>query len=672
MPNDKILRMEQLVHELNEASDAYYNGRSEQMTDYEWDQRFDELKALENETGTTLPDSPTQKVSEDTITGQKEEHEFAALSLAKTKQVSDLVKWAEERPIWISWKLDGLTLVVTYDNGKLTKVVTRGNGHIGTNITHLARSINGIPQTIDYQGHTVIRGEAVISYDDFERFLMESGEDYANPRNLASGSLTLKDPDEVRQRHIQWIPFTLVYTEEDIVSWGARMAWLDAQGFTTVERELVEHPDEGSVEACLARFTAKVTSRKNPFPVDGLVVCYDDTDYAQTGSVTGHHATRAGLAFKWQDESADTILKEVEWSCAASTISPVAIFQPVELEGTTVKRASLCNISECERLGIGGPGTQLSVIKANKIIPKVIKVTQSVGTFSVPNECPVCHASTQIVVSEASGTKTLHCTNPDCAAKQLRKLARFVSKEGMNIDGISEQTLSKFINLGWITEYADIYELRSHILELSRMDGFGEKSASNIMRSIDKSREVEAHRLLYALNIPLCGLDVCKRLLSAYPLDDLVNEAIKLGDDLFATQTEPQDVFAHIDGIGPEKSAQFVLWFRNEHNLARYRRLLTKLTVTTPDVSASGDKCAGLTFVITGDVHHYKNRNELKAYIESQGGKVASAVSGSTSYLINNDVTSTSGKNKKAQQLGIPIISEDDFIAQYATVPTTE
>ena len=672
MPNDKILRMEQLVRELNEASDAYYNGRSEQMTDYEWDQRFDELKALENETGTTLPDSPTQKVSEDTITGQKEEHEFAALSLAKTKQVSDLVKWAEERPIWISWKLDGLTLVVTYDNGKLTKVVTRGNGHIGTNITHLARSINGIPQTISYQGHTVIRGEAVISYDDFERFLMESGEDYANPRNLASGSLTLKDPDEVRQRHIQWIPFTLVYTEEDIVSWGARMAWLDAQGFTTVERELVEHPDEGSVEACLARFTAKVTSRKNPFPVDGLVVCYDDTDYAQTGSVTGHHATRAGLAFKWQDESADTILKEVEWSCAASTISPVAIFQPVELEGTTVKRASLCNISECERLGIGGPGTQLSVIKANKIIPKVIKVTQSVGTFSVPNECPVCHASTQIVVSEASGTKTLHCTNPDCAAKQLRKLARFVSKEGMNIDGISEQTLSKFINLGWITEYADIYELRSHILELSRMDGFGEKSASNIMRSIDKSREVEAHRLLYALNIPLCGLDVCKRLLSAYPLDDLVNEAIKLGDDLFATQTEPQDVFAHIDGIGPEKSAQFVLWFRNEHNLARYRRLLTKLTVTTPDVSASGDKCAGLTFVITGDVHHYKNRNELKAYIESQGGKVASAVSGSTSYLINNDVTSTSGKNKKAQQLGIPIISEDDFIAQYATVPTTE
>ena len=676
MTDDKILRMQQLINELTEASDAYYNGQAERMTDYEWDARFDELKRLETETGTTLPDSPTQKVSEDSITGQKEEHEFAALSLAKTKQVGDLVKWAEERPIWISWKLDGLTLVVTYDNGQLSKVVTRGNGHIGTNITHLVEAISGIPQTIAHKGHTVIRGEAVISYEDFERFLMESGEDYANPRNLASGSLSVKEPQDIKDRHIRWIPFTLVYTDIDINSWGARMDWLDQQGFKTVERQQVEKPSLPAVEACLAGFTEKVVSKQNPFPVDGLVICYDDTAYAQTGSVTGHHATRAGLAFKWQDEAADSVLQEIEWSCAASTISPVAIFQPVELEGTTVRRASLCNISECERLGIGGPGTQLSVIKANKIIPKVIKVTQCVGTFSVPTECPVCHAPAKISVSEMSGTKTLHCTNAECPAKQLKKLARFVSKEGMNIDGISEQTLSKFINLGWISEYADIYELRSHILELSRMEGFGEKSASNIMRSIDKSRNVEAHRLLYALNIPLCGLDVCKRLLSAYPLDDLVTMSTTPDGspsgtltqlDLFAPQTEPQDIFAHINGIGPEKSAQFVLWFRNEHNLTRYRRLLEKLTVTNPDVSPSGDKCAGLTFVITGDVHHYKNRNELKAYIESQGGKVASAVSGSTSFLINNDVTSTSGKNKKAKELGIPIISEDDFVAQYVT-----
>lgn len=665
MVDDKIIRMEQLVRELNEASDAYYNGRGERMTDYEWDARFDELKRLEQETGTTLPDSPTQKVSEDSITGQKEEHEFAALSLAKTKQSAELVKWAEGLPIWISWKLDGLTLVVTYDDGRLTKVVTRGNGHIGTNITHLAKAINGIPQKIGYQGHTVIRGEAVISYDDFEKFLMESGEDYANPRNLASGSLTLKDVEEVKQRHIQWIPFTLVHIDDDILSWGDRMAWLEQQGFQTVEHERVEHPGIDAVENVINAFTEKVTSKQNPYPVDGLVICYDDTEYAQTGSVTGHHATKAGLAFKWQDEAADTVLQEIEWSCAASTISPVAIFRPVELEGTTVKRASLCNISECERLGIGTKGTEISVIKANKIIPKVIKVIRTEGTLEIPHECPVCHANTEIRISEASGTKTLHCTNPECPAKQLKKFARFVSKEGMNIDGISEQTLAKFINLGWVSEYADIYDLRSHIRDLANMEGFGEKSASNIMRSIDRSANVEAHRLLYALNIPLCGLDVCKRLLSAYPLDELVAEAVKETGDLFEPYQEASSVFAHVNGIGPEKSASFVNWFRDDHNRQRYQRLREKIQVTQVANEPSGSLCEGLTFVVTGDVHHYKNRNELKAYIESQGGKVASAVSGSTSFLINNDVTSTSGKNQKAHQLGIPIISEDEFIERF-------
>ena len=667
MADDKMSRMKQLVKELNEASDAYYNGQSERMTDYEWDARFDELKRLEQETGTTLPNSPTQKVSEDSITGQKEEHEFAALSLAKTKQPEELVKWSEGLPIWISWKLDGLTLVVTYDNGVLTKVVTRGNGHIGTNITHLSKAINGIQQQIEYKGHTVIRGEAVISYDDFERFLMESGEDYANPRNLASGSLTLKDVEEVRQRHIQWIPFTLVHIDDDITSWGDRMDWLEQQGFKTVERERVDLPDEHSVENVINAFTQKVTSKQNPFPVDGLVICYDDTDYAQTGSITGHHATKAGLAFKWQDESADTVLQEIEWSCAASTISPVAIFRPVELEGTIVKRASLCNISECERLGIGAGGTEISVIKANKIIPKVIKVNRTVGSLVIPHECPVCHAATEIRISEVSGTKTLHCTNEECPAKQLKKFARFVSKEGMNIDGISEQTLSKFINLGWVFEYADIYDLRRHIRELAQMEGFGEKSASNIIRSIERSTNVEAHRLLYALNIPLCGMDVCKRLLGTYPLDELVKEATKETGDLFEPYREASYVFAHIDGIGPEKSASFVNWFRDEHNKQRYHHLREKITVTQASNEPIGNKCEGLVFVITGDVYHYKNRNELKAYIESQGGKVASAVSGSTNYLINNDVTSTSGKNQKAQQLGIPIISEDQFIEKYAT-----
>lgn len=662
---DNIQRMHFLVDALNKASDAYYNGLGEQMTDFEWDKMFDELQSLEKLTGTALPNSPTQKVSEDQISGQKETHEYAALSLAKTKQTTELEKWADSRPIWLSWKLDGLTLVVTYDNGQLQRVVTRGNGHIGTNITHLSAAICGIPQKIGYTGHVVVRGEAVISYADFERFLIETGADYANPRNLASGSLTLKDVEEVRQRHIQWIPFTLVHTNLDITSWGERMVWLEGLGMHPVERERVDSPTLQNIEKVVALFTRRVTEKQNPYPVDGLVVCYDDTEYAQTGSITGHHATRAGLAFKWQDEAATTVLREIEWSCAASTISPVAIFDPVELEGTTVRRASLCNISECERLGIGGTGTQLSVIKANKIIPKVISVVSSNGELTIPRQCPVCHSATKIVESTSSGTKTLHCTNTACPAKQLRKFARFVSKDAMDIDGISEQTLSKFINLGWISDYADIYNLRQHIRQLAQMEGFGEKSASNIVKSIEQSRQTEAQRVLYALSIPLCGTDVCKRLLNHYTLQELATEATRTSDDLFAEERDAQDVFAHVAGIGPEKSASVVNWFRNPHNMDVFNRLMQQVTIVQSDNSPKGALCNGLTFVITGDVAHYKNRNELRAYIESQGGKVASAVSGATSFLINNNVNSTSGKNKKAKQLGIEIISEDDFISRF-------
>ena len=649
-------RIRQLIDELNKASEAYYNGKKELLTDYEWDAKFDELSRLETETGIVFPDSPTQKVSEDSVAGQKEEHEFAALSLAKTKLVSDIVKWAEGRPIWISWKLDGLTLVVTYDGGRLTKVVTRGNGHIGTNITHLAKAVCGIPETIEYKGHAVIRGEAVISYDDFEKFVMESGADYANPRNLASGSLSLKDVEEVHQRHIQWVPFTLVHTDDEILSWGERMAWLDRNGMKSVEREYIEVPTQDSVAASIDRWTER--TGKFQFPVDGLVVCYDDTAFAATGSVTGHHATRAGLAFKWQDEAAKTVLQEIEWSCAANTISPVAIFTPVELEGTTVKRASLCNISECKRLGIGGKGTKIQVIKANKIIPKVIAVDEKAGSLDIPDKCPVCHCATEIVESEATGTLTLHCTNVRCPAKQLRRFARFVSKEGMNIDGISEQTIAKFINLGWVSEYADLYLLRRYAVSMASLEGFGERSVSNILQSIDRSRNVESHRLLYALSIPMCGQDVCKRLLSEFKLKELIDTAMgSLFDDVFAT----------IKGIGPEKSKQVVAWFRDEENHSIVNNLLQQLEVSEPELSPKGQLCEGLTFVITGDVHHYKNRNELKAYIESQGGKVAGSVSGSTSFLINNDVTSTSGKNKKAQQLGIEIISEDDFVNRFVT-----
>ncbi|WP_182429602.1 NAD-dependent DNA ligase LigA [Segatella copri] len=652
---EKLLQMKSLVERLNQASDSYYNGKGELMTDYEWDALFDQLKRLEEETGEILPDSPTNRVSEDSIVGKKEEHEFAALSLAKTKQVSDLVKWAEDRPIWISWKLDGLTLVVTYDGGKLTKIVTRGNGHIGTNITHLAPAISGIPGTISEKGHLVVRGEAVISYTDFEQFIIESEGDYANPRNLASGSLTLKDIEEVKQRHIQWIPFTLVYTERELTSWGERMQMLKDLGMNPVERERIDHPTTENIQLEIDKFTEKVTSKKNPFPVDGLVICYDDTAYAATGSVTGHHATRAGFAFKWQDEHADTVLDHIEWSCAASTITPVAVFKPVELEGTTVQRASLCNVSECERLGIGDKGTRLQVIKANKIIPKVINITEVVGSFVIPNECPVCHAPAVVRESE-SGTKTLHCTNAACPAKQLKKFARFVSKEGINIDGISEQTVWKFINHGFIMEYADFYKLKNYAFEISCFEGFGKKSVSNLLESVEKSRHTDGRHLLYALNIPLCGGDVAKKLLSRYKVKELIETArLSMFDDEFAS----------IDGIGPEKSAKFIAWFKDDVHFQHVQHLLSELIIEEHEPVETGNKCQGLTFVVTGDLHHYKNRNELKAYIESQGGKVTGSVSKSTNFLINNDAASQSSKNKKAHELNIPIITEDEFIEKF-------
>ena len=673
MAIDKIQQMQEMIARLNQASDAYYNGQGEQMTDYEWDHLFDQLKILEKETGVVLEESPTHNVSADTLSGKKEEHEFAALSLAKTKSTADLVKWAEGRPIWLSWKLDGLTLVVTFDEGRLTKVVTRGNGHVGTNITHLASAIAGIPKKIKSTGHIVIRGECVISYEDFEEFLLESGEDYANPRNLASGSLTLKDVEEVKLRHLQWIPFTLVHVDEPIDRWGDRMDFIEANGMKAVERERIESPTEENIQNVIDKWTQKVTRRDNPFPVDGLVIAYDDYAYSLTGSVTGHHATRAGYAFKWQDESAETELDHIEWSCAASTISPVAVFRPVELEGTMVKRASLCNISECERLGIGDAGTKLSVIKSNKIIPKVIHVVDKVGDLVIPDKCPVCGAPTRVIESENSGTRTLHCTNESCPAKQLRKFARFVSKDGMNIDGISAQTISKFINLGWVKEYADIYFLREHIFELSMMEGFGQKSAANIMRSIDKSREVDSRRFLYALNIPLVGKDVCKRLLSACSLEEIIKmaSASREGDlfasqegDLFSEDTR-ETIFASIDGIGPEKSASVVRFFSNPENLRIVEHLMEELNIREEVMKPTGEKCKDLVFVVTGDVYHYKNRNALKAYIESQGGKVTGSVSKHTNYLINNDIESVSSKNKKAHELNIPIISEEEFINKF-------
>lgn len=684
MQENKKEEIKALVDRLNRASDAYYNGQDELMSDHEWDEAFDRLKKLEEENGFVLANSPTANVGADRLTGQKEPHEFPALSLAKTKSAADLAKWADSHPIWLSWKLDGLTLVATYDAGRLTKVVTRGDGHTGTNITHLAPAISGILPKIKYKGHVVIRGEAVISYPDFERFNIENDEEYANPRNLASGSLTLKDINEVRLRHIRWIPFTLVYTEETITSWGSRMDFLKENGFSPVDHELITLPTTDNINTVIEKWTQLVTGKTNgrqrfPYPVDGLVIAYDDTEFAASGSVTGHHATRAGYAFKWQDESADTELEHIEWSCAVSAISPVAVFRPVELEGTTVRRAGLCNISECERLGIGDRGTRISVIKANKIIPKVISVRERIGTLHIPETCPVCSAPTRIAESETGRTRTLHCTNADCPAKQLKKFARFVSKEGVNVDGLSEQTLQKLINLGWITEYADIFHLSEHAAELSRMDGFGDKSVRNLLSSIEKARSVEAHQLLFALNIPEIGRDACKRILSVFPLKELTEsfspkhrqqDELPAQPSLFAEENPADRLIGQlsaIPGIGPITGSKLVGWMMNPRNYDILHRLMDELNISQSSDEPKGSKCAGITFVVTGDVHHYRNRDELKKYIESQGGRVAGSISKSTNYLINNDPQSTSGKNQKAQALSIPIISEDDFIRQFVS-----
>lgn len=650
----KKQRIEQLVEQLNKASAAYYNGQDEIMSNYEWDAMFDELVTLEKETGYIMADSPTQNAGfEEDGSGEKEAHEYPALSLAKTKQISELQDWAGERPIWLSWKLDGLTLVLTYDGGKLTKILTRGNGTIGTNITFLKGAISGFPQKIKYKGHLVVRGEAAISYTDFaliNDMIEDDDEKYANPRNLASGTLNLDDPEEVKNRHVKFHAFTLVHLDDEILSWGERMQFLEDLGFNVVDREAT---DAGMLPEAIERWTKKVENGQMDVPVDGLVICYDDTDYAASGSVTGHHATRAGFAFKWQDESVETKLDYIEWSCAVSTISPVAVFEPVQIEGTTVSRASLCNLSEIERLGIGKECT-LEVIKANKIIPKCIAVKDAVGEVEIPTECPVCHAPTEIRISKNSGTKTLHCTNPDCTAKNVKKFTRFVSKWGMDIDGLSIQTMLKFINEGYIHEFADIYHLKDHFDVISQMEGFGEKSVKNMKKSIEKSRNVHPVNFIFALCIPLIGTDAGKKIVGS------------IGFEAFLKRMEHQEGFEDIDGIGAERSNSILAWYAKESNRMSLVHLLEELSIehVEPKDTSEGT-CIGMTFVITGDVHHYKNRDEFKAYVESQGGKVAGSVSGKTSYLVNNDVESNSSKNRKAKDLGIPIISEDEFVAQF-------
>jgi DNA ligase (NAD+) len=693
MDEIKLKEMRDKVILSNKASTAYYADEDEILSNYEWDKLFDEIGTLENELGCYFEYSPTRNVSsekdfgesvgnlidlntgeileeeivddadvdEDEGNGDKEPHEFPAKSLAKTKKVSDLIKWAKGKPIWLSWKLDGLTLVITYDDGKVTKVMKRGNGIIGTNITFMSDYIDGFPKEIPFKGHMVVRGEATISYDKFDEInmLLDEGEDpYKNPRNLVSGTLGLDTTrvQEVKDRGVHFNAFTLVYIEgEKIVSWGERMKYLEDLGFTVVEREHIENPAD--LQTYIDKWTKNVEDGKINLPVDGLVLAFDDTDYAMTGSNTLHHDTNAGIAFKWQDEAVESVLRDIEWSCATSTISPVAIFDPVQIEGTTVQRASLCNLSEMERLGIGANNeTKLSIIKANKIIPKCIAANGNNTKFEIPSTCPVCRAATEIHIGKKTNTKTLHCSNPDCAAKHIKKYTRFVSKPAMNMDGISLRTLNTFLNKGFIVDFADLYDIAKYKDTIVDMDGFGEKSYDNLIKAIEKSRNVTPINFIYALNIPLIGIDAAKKIIA------------KCGTNGFFERLDNKQDFCDIDGIGDEKSNSILKWYGEAKNKDLVAKLLTKVKVedVSPKTDDGNGRCANLVFVITGDVHIYKNRDEFKAYVEAQGGKVTGSVSKKTNYLVNNDSTSTSGKNKKAQELGIPVITEDEFFNMFA------
>ena len=653
---DLMSKMQELVKELNEASDAYYSGDRELMSDHEWNDKFDELTKLETESGIVLEDSPTKNISSFRSSGDKVKHEFPALSLPKSKDVADVVKWADNRPVDLSWKLDGMTLVAYYDNGRLTKLITRGDGTKGDDITHFASAIYNLKLEIPYEKHLVIRGEAVISYNSFEKFNEQHDYAYENPRNLTAGSLNPKsDISLVRERSITWIPFTLVYMpdEDNIISWRERMYFLQKLGFATVEFDHIEKADE--IEAYIKSWSEQESIDNMIYPVDGLVVVYDDTEYASHGTLTGHHDTRGGYAFKWKDEEKDTVLSHIEWSVSVNSINPVAVFEPVRLEGTTVKRASLCNISECRRLGIGNTGTKLTVIKANKIIPKVIKAVKN-GELCIPETCPVCGSKTEIRRSLDTGIETLICTNENCSAKNIRKMSRFVSKFGLDIQGLSDKTLEDLVNSGFIKSVCDIMTIPEREADLRAFfetaQGWGDRSISNLVKSVKKARSgVSADKLLYSLCIPSIGRDASKRLTANYTIPEITDFALK------------HDLTALIGtGIGTVASDDLIKWINVEYNAKLVSGLVTSCNVTYPVKNTGNAIFENVTFVVTGSLENYKSRDILKEEIENFGGKVAGSVSKNTNYLINNDVESSSSKNKKAKELGIPIISEAQYI----------
>ena len=645
---DKKKRMRELVELLNRARRAYEQENTEIMSNYEYDQLYDELQGLEQELGTTLASSPTIHVGYEVLSElPKERHERPMLSLDKTKDVGRLREFLGDQKAVISWKLDGLTIVLTYRNGELEKAVTRGNGEVGEVITSNARVFRNLPLRIPFTGELVLRGEAVIGYKDFEK-INDEIEDvdarYKNPRNLCSGSVRQLNSEITAQRNVRFYAFTLVRADGADLhnSRLYQMDWLSSQGFDVVEH----HPVTAeTIEGEVKWFADHI--EKNDIPSDGLVLVYDDIAYGESLGTTAKFP-RDSFAFKWADEIRETTLFEIEWSPSRTgLINPVAVFEPVELEGTTVSRASVHNISIMEELELG-VGDRIQVYKANMIIPQIAENLTRSGVRDIPRTCPVCGGETRINMENE--TKTLVCTNPKCQAKHIKSFALFVSRDAMNIEGLSEATLEKFIMNGFIKDFTDIFHLDRYEEEIKSMDGFGEKSYLKLQAGVQNARVTTLPRLVYSLGIPNIGSANAKVICRA------------LGNDPERVMNATAEELAEISGVGEVIAGTYVQYFADEEHREIFRRLLGEVEIPKEEEPEGGKDLSGVNFVITGSVEHFANRGEVKEEIERRGGKVTGSVTSKTNYLINNDVNSTSSKNRKARELGIPIISEEEFL----------
>ena len=644
---DKIERMKELIPVLQKAGKAYYQEDREIMSNFEYDKLYDELETLERETGITLAGSPTVSVGYEALEElPKEAHETPMLSLDKTKDVEALRAFIGDRKTLLSWKLDGLTIVLTYGDGKLQKAVTRGNGVVGEVITNNARVFKNIPLQISFKGNLVLRGEAIITYSDFKK-INEEIEDvdakYKNPRNLCSGSVRQLNNEITARRNVHFYAFSLVRAQgvDFRNSREQQFLWLKDQGFDVVEYRMVTRD---TLDEAMEYFSGQVV--KNDFPSDGLVALYDDIAYGDSLGTTAKFP-RNSYAFKWKDEVRETTLKEIEWSTSRTgLINPVAIFEPVELEGTTVSRASVHNISIMKELQLG-IGDKIQVYKANMIIPQIAENLTRSGNLEIPDTCPVCGKEARVL--KTNEVESLYCMNPDCQAKKIKSFTLFVSRDAMNIDGLSEATLEKFILKGFIKDFGDIFEIGRYREEIVNMDGFGEKSFDNLMASLERARHTTLPRLLYSLGIANIGLANAKVICKEFDYD--------LEKMIHATGEE----ISSIEGIGPVIAQSYTAYFADEENMRKLRHLLSHLELEAVK-QENRLTLEGKQFVITGSVEHFANRAQLKEYIEQRGGKVTGSVTSKTDYLINNDVTSNSSKNKKARELEIPILSEEDFL----------